>query len=82
MKAAPMSRGLAGPRAKKPLQVARITDVCTGCGGVPVCQDHCPVAECMFWIPDAGQTHVDAELCIGCRRCVACPFGAIEFVPA
>ena len=80
-------------RKKKPQQLAVITDCCTGCAGSPVCQDLCPVADCMILCHDDqhgpfGYIWVDPLKCIGCKRCttqgpdgiqlVGCPWDAIE----
>ena len=95
VKHSPMSEGIATPRKKKPKQLAIILDNCTGCAGSPACVEYCPVAECMFWIPDEdhppfGRIEVDPFLCIGCQKCTSkgpdgtfldgCPWDAIEMV--
>ena len=73
-----------------------IQDNCTGCAGSPACVEYCPVAECMYWVPDAdhppfGRIVVDPLLCIGCKLCTSkgpdgaflegCPWDAIDMVP-
>jgi ferredoxin len=83
-------------RKRKPHIMAVINDQCTGCAGSPACVDYCPVAECMYWVPDAdhppfGRIEVDALLCIGCKLCTSkgpdgtflegCPWDAIDMVP-
>ena len=85
-----------GRRAKKPKQLAFITDSCTGCAGAPVCQIYCPVDHCMLPLPaeDAapfGRVWVDPLKCVGCRKCLkhgadcmfidGCPWDAIVMVP-
>jgi ferredoxin len=95
VKHSPMSEGITTPRKKKPKQLAVILDNCTGCAGSPACVPYCPVAECMFWIPDEdhppfGRIEVDPFLCIGCQKCTSkgpdgtfldgCPWDAIEMV--
>ena len=85
----------AGRRAKKPKQLAFITEACTGCAGAPVCQIYCPVDECMILLPaeDAfpfGRIWVDPLKCVGCKKCVSrgpestllegCPWDAIQMV--
>src|ERR1043166_1561043 len=92
----PMSRGMTGPRKKKPKILAFITDRCTGCAGSPVCVGYCPIEACMYWVPDEdhppfGMIEVDPGLCIGCQKCTSkgpdgafpdgCPWDAIEMVP-
>src|SRR3954464_11756683 len=52
VKMEPMSEGIATPRKKKPKILAQINESCTGCAGSPVCIGYCPVAECMYWVPD------------------------------
>ena len=66
----PMSEGLTTPRKKKPKLLAVTQDNCTGCAGSPACVPYCPVAECMYWVPDEehppfGRIEVDPFLCIG-----------------
>ena len=92
----PKSIGIATPRKKKPKEIAVITECCTGCSGSPACVPYCPVADCMYWVPDEehppfGRIEVDPELCIGCKKCTSkgpdgsfldgCPWDAIEMVP-
>jgi len=94
-KESPISEGLKTPRKKKPKELAVISEVCTGCAGSPACVEYCPVAECMFWVPDEdhppfGHIQVDPKLCIGCKKCLAkgpegsfldgCPWDAIEMI--
>ncbi len=96
VKMEPMSEGNRAPRKKKPMVLAVINDCCTGCSGSPVCVSYCPVAECMYWVPDPeyapfGRIDVDPVLCIGCKLCTSkgpdgafldgCPWNAIEMVP-
>ncbi len=96
VKSYPMSEGTTTKRKRKPHIIAVINEMCTGCAGSPACVDYCPVAECMYWVPDAdhppfGQIRVDPLLCIGCKLCVSkgpdgaflegCPWDAIDMVP-
>ena len=96
VKSEPKSEGIATPRKKRPKELAIITECCTGCAGSPACVPYCPVADCMYWIPDEdhppfGRIEVDPELCIGCKKCTSkgpdgafldgCPWDAIEMVP-
>ena len=95
-KTEPKSIGIETARKKKPKEIAIITECCTGCAGSPACVPYCPVADCMFWVPDEehppfGHIEVDPQLCIGCRKCISkgpdgafldgCPWDAIEMVP-
>jgi ferredoxin len=95
MKWEPKSTGLTTPRKKKPKELAVITECCTGCAGSPACVEYCPVADCMFWVPDEdstpfGRIAVDPILCIGCKKCLSkgpdgcfldgCPWDAIAMV--
>jgi len=95
VKMEPMSEGIATPRKKRPKELAVITECCTGCAGSPACVPYCPVAMCMYWVPDEdhppfGHIEVDPFLCIGCKKCVSkgpdgafldgCPWDAIEMV--
>ena len=95
VKMEPKSEGIATPRKKRPKEIAVITECCTGCAGSPACVPYCPVADCMYWVPDEdhqpfGHIEVDAMLCIGCKKCVSkgpdgafldgCPWDAIEMV--
>jgi ferredoxin len=92
----PMSEGTTTQRKRKPHILAVINDQCTGCSGSPACVDYCPVALCMYWVPDAdhppfGRIDVDPLLCIGCKLCTSkgpdgaflegCPWDAIDMVP-
>lgn len=96
VKLEPKSAGLTGPRKKKPKELAIITEFCTGCAGSPACVDYCPVADCMYWVPDEdhppfGRIAVDPYLCIGCKKCTSkgpdgtfldgCPWDAIDMAP-
>jgi len=96
VKREPKSEGIATPRKKKPKELAVITECCTGCAGSPACVPYCPVADCMYWVPDVdhapfGRIEVDPVLCIGCKKCVSkgpdgafldgCPWDAIEMIP-
>jgi ferredoxin len=96
VKCYPISEGTTTKRKRKPHIVAVINEMCTGCAGSPACVDYCPVAECMYWIPDAdhppfGRIRVDPLLCIGCKLCTSkgpdgtflegCPWDAIDLVP-
>jgi ferredoxin len=96
VKSYPMSEGTTAKRKRKPHIIAVINEMCTGCAGSPACVDYCPVAECMYWVPDAdhppfGQIRVDPLLCIGCKLCISkgpdgaflegCPWDAIDMVP-
>jgi len=95
VKMEPKSEGIATPRKKRPKELAVITECCTGCAGSPACVPYCPVADCMYWVPDEdhrpfGRIEVDPVLCIGCKKCVSkgpdgafldgCPWDAIEMV--
>jgi ferredoxin len=95
-KMAPISEGLRTPRKKKPKELAVITECCTGCAGSPACVEYCPIADCMYWVPDPdhepfGHIEVDPFLCIGCKKCTSkgpdgafldgCPWDAIEMIP-
>jgi ferredoxin len=95
LKFEPKSTGLTTPRKKKPKELAVITECCTGCAGSPACVEYCPVADCMFWVPDEdhppfGRIQVDPILCIGCKKCISkgpdgcfldgCPWDAIAMV--
>ncbi len=93
----PISEGKRSEKRKrKPHILAVIIESCTGCAGSPACVDYCPVAECMYWVPDTdhppfGRIEVDPYLCIGCKLCVSkgpdgaflegCPWDAIDMVP-
>ena len=93
----PMSAGQrAQQRKRKPHILAVINECCTGCSGSPACVEYCPVAECMYWVPDEGhqpfgRIEVDYLLCIGCKLCTSkgpdgaflegCPWDAIDLVP-
>ena len=92
----PMSEGTTNQRKRKPHILAVILDNCTGCAGSPACVEYCPVAECMYWVPDTdhppfGRIVVDPLLCIGCKLCTSkgpdgaflegCPWDAIDMVP-
>ncbi len=83
-------------RKRKPKDIAVITDNCTGCAGSPVCQELCPVEDCMNLIVDEdhqpfGYIWVDPVKCIGCKKCVTkgpdgtwlegCPWNAIVMQP-
>jgi ferredoxin len=96
VKMEPKSEGIATPRKKRPKELAIITECCTGCAGSPACVPYCPVADCMYWVPDPehppfGRIEVDPILCIGCKKCTSkgpdgafldgCPWDAIEMVP-
>jgi ferredoxin len=72
----PISEGDTKQRKRKPHIVAVINEMCTGCSGSPACVDYCPVAACMFWVPDSehapfGRIMVDPLLCIGCKLCTS-----------
>ena len=92
----PISEGTTAKRKRKPHIVAVINEMCTGCSGSPACVEYCPVADCMFWVPDGdhppfGRILVDPLLCIGCKLCTSkgpdgsflegCPWDAIDMVP-
>src|SRR5216683_77295 len=96
VKMEPKSEGITTPRKKRPKELAIITECCTGCAGSPACVPYCPVADCMYWVPDEdhppfGRIEVDPELCIGCKKCTSkgpdgafldgCPWDAIDMVP-
>lgn len=52
---------------------------CRHCNDAP-CVSSCPVSALTF---RDSEVKLDAALCIGCKECVlACPFGAIDMVPA
>ncbi len=95
VKLAPKSQGLTTPRKKLPKLLAQINESCTGCAGSPVCVAYCPVADCMYWVPDEehppfGVIEVDPQLCIGCKLCTphgpdgtfvdGCPWDAIDMI--
>ena len=65
VKMEPKSEGIATPRKKRPKELAVITECCTGCAGSPACVPYCPVADCMYWVPDEDHP----------------PFGHIEVDP-
>jgi len=83
-------------RKRKPKWLAGINECCTGCAGSPVCQDLCPVENCMVLVPDDqnasafGRIIVDPLLCIGCKLCTSrgpdgtylegCPWDAIDMI--
>ncbi|HZV02944.1 MAG TPA: 4Fe-4S ferredoxin, partial [Planctomycetota bacterium] len=57
-------------RKRKPKILAWINDNCTGCAGSPVCQDLCPVEDCMVLVaneaaPIFNRIWVDPLKCIG-----------------
>ncbi len=84
-------------RKRKPKQLAVVNECCTGCGGSPVCQDRCPVENCLTLAPDEEyapafrRMTANPLLCIGCKSCVSkgpggtylegCPWGAIDMAP-
>ena len=84
VKMEPKSEGIATPRKKRPKEIAVITECCTGCAGSPACVPYCPVADCMYWVPDEdhapfGRIDVDPVLCIGCKKCTSKgPDGALD----
>lgn len=66
----------------------RLKVIKTGTISVPVQCRQCEDAPCANVCPVKGIVNKDhtiqinAEVCIGCKNCImACPFGAIEFVP-
>lgn len=83
-------------RKRKPRQLAVINECCTGCAGSPVCQDLCPVEDCMILAaddedaPTFGRIVVAPLLCIGCKKCTTkgpdgicldgCPWNSIDMV--
>jgi ferredoxin len=92
----PTSTGQTQQRKRKPHILAVINECCTGCAGSPACVEYCPVAECMYWVPDDkhppfGRIEVDPLTCIGCKLCTSkgpegaflegCPWDAIDMVP-
>ena len=53
---------------------------CRQCVDAP-CLNVCPV-KAIYREETEGRVHVDHDMCIGCRSCVAvCPFGAMNFNP-
>src|SRR6266850_2355599 len=95
VKSEPKSEGITTPRKKKPKELAVITECCTGCAGSPACVPYCPVADCMYWVPDEdhapfGRIQIDPLQCIGCKKCLSkgpdgsfldgCPWDAIVMV--
>jgi len=53
---------------------------CRQCVDAP-CLNVCPV-KAIYRDEAEGRVHVDHDICIGCRSCVAvCPFGAMNFNP-
>ena len=95
-KSHPISTGQTQQRRRKPHILAVINECCTGCAGSPACVEYCPVAECMYWVPDEdhppfGRIEVDPLTCIGCKLCTSkgpegaflegCPWDAIDMVP-
>ena len=83
-------------RKRKPREIAVINECCTGCAGSPVCQDLCPVEDCMYLVfdeqaPPCGRIEVNELTCIGCRKCITkgpegmllegCPWDAIDMLP-
>ncbi|MFQ5777524.1 MAG: 4Fe-4S ferredoxin [Terriglobia bacterium] len=96
VKSEPRSTGRSDKRKRVPKILAVINESCTGCAGSPACVDYCPVADCMYWVPDEdhppfGRIEVDPLLCIGCKLCTSkgpdgaflegCPWDAIDMVP-
>ncbi len=83
-------------RKRKPKWLAMVNECCTGCAGSPVCEDLCPVENCLVlardeqYAPDFGRMTADPLLCIGCKACNSrgpdgtflegCPWGAIDMV--
>ena len=54
-----------------------LTESCRHCKDAP-CIDACPVNS--IRMDEYGQTHVDRDLCVGCRCCLnACPYGLPVF---
>lgn len=96
VKMEPLSAGRTDQRKRVPKILAIINECCTGCAGSPACVDYCPVADCMYWVPDQdnppfGRIEIDPLLCIGCKLCTSkgpdgaflegCPWDAIDMVP-
>lgn len=86
---------LSEKRKRKPKILAWINDSCTGCAGSPVCQDLCPVEDCMVYVPNEDTPNfmriwVDPLKCIGCKKCTSkgpmgaylegCPWNAIDLI--
>jgi len=82
-------------RKRKPKILAAINENCTGCSGSPVCQDLCPVEDCMVLVaneaaPIFSRIWVDPLKCIGCKKCTSkgpmgmflegCPWNAIDMI--
>lgn len=88
-----MATDLSARRKRKPKIVAVINENCTSCAGSPVCQEYCPVEQCMLLISDPEvpaikRIWVDPLKCIGCKKCTSkgpdgtfldgCPWNAID----
>ncbi len=86
-----------GGRARpgKPRRVARVSELCTGCGGTPICVVFCPQGA-LELTDDAENVpfkmmEVNPSQCTGCGSCIArgpkgsrilgCPWDAIRLVP-
>ncbi len=83
-------------RKRKPKRIVVVSECCTGCAGSPVCQDLCPVENCLVLVrdeqhaPDFGRMTANPLLCIGCKSCTSrgpdgmhlegCPWDAIDIV--
>ncbi len=58
----------------------KVTDACSGCN---VCEKICPT-QAIYWENDVqgnSQLLFNLQQCIGCKKCAACPEGAIYFEP-
>ena len=79
---------------KSPKKLFRpfITEMCTGCGGKPVCRIYCKFGAISLVVDEDNYPYkrakIDETACTGCRACVSkgkqgtmltgCPFNAIR----